>query len=90
MRPTEKRGAMIKIRAVVDIANRDPKWAKELDNDPEGAVRRAGIDLTDNEIQTITDIVSGTNASIYATPPAGQEDKYPELRDLWSKVKARL
>lgn len=86
--PTPGKGTFIKLRGILDIANRDQKWASELKRDPRGTIQRAGLDLSDQELEAVADIVNNTSNSTYANnPPPTSVDKFPELRDVWKNTR---
>lgn len=87
--PTPTRGTFIKLRGILEIANRNPNWANDLKRDAIGTIQQAGLDLTADELEAVVDIVNNTSRSRYATqiPTTGTGDKFPELRRIWANVK---
>ena len=85
--PTPRKGSIIKIRGVLDIANRNPQWALDLEKNPVKTIRDSGLGLSKNEIEAIVDIIKNTSNSFYATPEQGADDKFPELRSIWQSIK---
>lgn len=88
MRPSPRKGSFIKIRGVIDIASRNPKWGADLQSDPAGTIKNSGLDLTVEEVEAVIDILQDTSNSIYSKPEQGGIDKFPELRNSWKKNKA--
>jgi len=86
--PSPRKGSFIKIRGVLEIASRNPKWGSDLQIDPTATIKNSGLDLTGEEIEAVIDILQGTSNSIYAKPEQGGIDKFPELRNSWKKIKA--
>lgn len=86
MKPMLARAAIIKVRGVIEIASRDASFAQSLRSDPRKAIHDAGLDLGPEEVAAVEDIVSGTDNSVYSRPPLDQEDKYPDLRELWNNI----
>ena len=82
--PTPRKGSIIKIRGVLDIANRNPQWALDLEKNPVKTIRDSGLDLSKNEIEAIVDIIKNTSNSFYEQ---GADDKFPELRSIWQSIK---
>lgn len=87
-KPTPLRGTFIKLRGVLDIASRDPKWAADLARDVAGTIQQAGLDFSSDELEALADLVNNTSNSRYANPPQGSVvgDKFPELRRIWTNV----
>lgn len=87
--PTPGRGTFIKLRGILDIASRDPKWAADLKRDVTGTIQQAGLDFSSEELEAVADLVNNTSNSRYASAPptSGVADKFPELRGLWTNVK---
>ncbi|WP_160015441.1 hypothetical protein [Pseudomonas sp. 8BK] len=88
MQPSTRKGSFIKIRGVLEIASRNPKWASDLQRDTAGTIKNSGLDLTSDEIDAVIDIIQDTSNSMYAKPEQGGIDKFPELRGGWKKIKA--
>ncbi|HDR9163784.1 TPA: hypothetical protein QDB28_004190 [Burkholderia vietnamiensis] len=86
--PTPGRGTFIKLRGILDIASRDPKWAADLKRDVAGTIRQAGLDFSSEELEAVADLVNNTSNSRYATDLTNSNvgDKFPELRRIWANV----
>lgn len=74
-----KHGSLMKVHGVILAAGEDADLLASLDDDVEGAVREAGIDLSPGEINALEDVVYGRENALLGT-------ESERMSELWREI----
>lgn len=80
------RGVFQKVEGSLEViakSGADPKDQGEIQT----IATKLALDLSPGEVEMVVDMITGTSASPYATPPKGVVDRYDFMRSRWELFK---
>jgi hypothetical protein len=72
--------SLMKVEFVLEVARKDPRFLKDLDNDPVKTLQESGIDLSAGEVIATLDVVKNTSYSPLAPLLAPHRARWQSVR----------
>ena len=81
-----RKGSLIKLDAVVEMALLNPQFREDLAHRQAEALADHGISLSTDEQEALSDLIEGTSCSALTDVPAGEKkNRFDRLRQKWSQ-----